>query len=84
MFYRHRQLTIQVGLILFCILFVAVTRTELTVKSQSSCVVPFYERPPTYSWNEFENVTVRIDDAWDEPERNAGRWAWDVFLVSGR
>ena len=71
MSYKHRQLTIQCGLIVFCILFLAVTRTEVIVNSQSSCFVPFYEKPPTYSWHEFENVAVRIDDSWEEPERNA-------------
>lgn len=68
---RHPQLTIQVGLILFCCLFIAVTRSEVTVNSQSSCLVPFWETPPKDSWHQHENVTVRIDDAWGEPERNA-------------
>lgn len=67
----HRQLRIQCGLILFCCLFIAVTRTELTVNSQSSCLVPFWETPPKDSWHKFENVTVRIDDAWAEADRNA-------------
>ena len=45
MSYKHRQLTIQFGLVLFCCLFIAVTRTEVTVSSQSSCMVPFWEFP---------------------------------------
>jgi hypothetical protein len=71
MSYRHRQLAIQFALILFCCLFVAVTRTEVLVNSQSSCIVPFWEAPPRDSWRQNENVTVRIDDAWPEPERDA-------------
>lgn len=71
MSYRHRQLTIQLALILFCCLFIAVTRTEVTVNSQSSCLVPFWETPPKDSWRQYENVTVRFDDAWSESERSA-------------
>jgi len=71
MSHRHRQLTLQLTLILFCCLFIAVTRTEVTVNSQSSCLVPFYETPPRDSWRQYENVTVRIDDTWGEAERNA-------------
>ena len=71
MSHTHRQRTIQFGLILFGCLFIAVTRTGSVVNSQSSCVVPFMGTPPRYSWRQNENVTVRIDDAWSESERNA-------------
>jgi hypothetical protein len=66
--YKQFQQTIQFSLIVFCCLFVAVTRTEVSVNSQS-CVVPHWETPPKDSWHQNEQVAVRIDDAWDPTER---------------
>jgi hypothetical protein len=43
--YKHREHTIQLSLIVFCCMFVAVTRTELPVSSQS-CIVPYLAAPP--------------------------------------
>jgi hypothetical protein len=80
MSYRHRQHAIQLGLIIFCCLFVVVTRTEIPVESQS-CIVPFWEPPPKDSWRQFEQIAVRIDDAWEESERLAfqqGIEKWNI------
>jgi len=68
MSYKHRQHTLQFAMILFCCLFVAVTRSEVSVDSQS-CVVPHWSPPPKDSWYKNEQVTVRIDDAWNETDR---------------
>lgn len=68
MSYKHRDRTIQLSLIVFCCLFVAVTRTELPVQSQS-CIVPHLGSPPKLSWYKNQQVAVRIDDAWTPDER---------------
>ena len=60
MSYRHRQLTLQLALVLFCCLFIAVTRTEVTVNSQSSCLVPFWETPPRDSWRQYETLQLGL------------------------
>src|ERR1051325_11134763 len=60
--------TIQLSLILFCCLFIAVTRSEVSVNSQS-CIVPHLASPPKLSWYKNQQVTVRIDDAWSPEER---------------
>ena len=53
------------------------------VNSQSSCLVPFYETPPRDSWHQYENVTVRIDDAWPEPERGAFQSGIEKWNLAG-
>ena len=68
MLYKRRDRTIQVSLIVFCCLFIAVTRTELLVSSQS-CIVPHLAPPPKFSWYKNQQVAVRIDDAWSPEER---------------
>ena len=68
MSYKHRQRTIQFCLILLCCLFLAVTRTEVSVNSQS-CVVPHFAPPPKDSWHKNEQIAVRIDDGWSPEER---------------
>jgi len=49
MSYKHRQRTIQFSLIVFCCLFVAVTRAEVPVDCQScTCIVGnWFPRPNT-------------------------------------
>ena len=66
--HQHQQRIIQFSLIVFCCFFVAVTRTEVSVNSES-CVVPYWEPPPKHSWLQFEQVAVRIDDKWNDIER---------------
>lgn len=63
---RHGQHLIQFTLIVFCCLFVTVARSEIAV---NSCPPPFVELPPKNSWRQFEQVAVRIDDAWNETDR---------------
>jgi hypothetical protein len=69
MSHKYAQRIVQVSLILFCCVFVAVTRTEVPANSQS-CIVPHWEAPPRDSWLQLEQVAVKIDDAWDELERS--------------
>ena len=70
MSYNYRQRIIQFSLILFCCLFVAATRAEVSVDGQScTCIVGFWNPPPKYSWYKNQQVAVRIDDAWDSTER---------------
>ena len=64
--YRHRQHVIQLCLIVFCCLFVAVTRSEVVVES---CPPAFLAPPPKLSWYQYESVAVRIDDAWSPEDR---------------
>lgn len=66
--YTHRERIIQLSLIVFCCLFVAVSRTEVSVNSQS-CIVPNLAPPPKFSWYKNQQVAVRIDDAWSPEER---------------
>lgn len=54
--YKNRERTIQLGLIVFCCLFIAVTRTEVSVNSQS-CIVPHLAPPPKFSW--YKNQQLR-------------------------
>src|SRR5688572_1713331 len=70
MSHKNAERTVQFSLIVFCCLFVAVTRVEVPAACQS-CIVPHWEAPPKNSWLQFEQVAVRIDDAWNEPDRNA-------------
>jgi len=67
--YKHRDRTIQLGLIVFCCLFVAVARTEVPVNSQS-CIVPHVAPPPKFSWYKNQQIAVRIDDAWSPEDIN--------------
>ena len=70
MSYQHKQRTIQLSLILFCCLFVAITRAEVSVGCQScTCIVGFWFSPPKHSWYSNQQVAVRIDDAWTDVER---------------
>ena len=64
MSYKHRQQVTQLSLIVFCCLFVAVTRTEVAVNSQEVCLLGHFGPPPKYSWYPGAQVAVRIDDAW--------------------
>ena len=66
--HQQEQRIVQFSLIVFCCLFVAVTRTEVSVSSET-CVVPYWEAPPKHSWLQFEQVAVRIDDKWNDIER---------------
>lgn len=68
MHYKHRDRSVQLGLIVFCCLFVAASRTEIPVNSQS-CIVPHIAPPPKFSWHKNQQVAVRIDDAWTAEER---------------
>lgn len=73
-----RQLAIQIGLIVFCVLFVMFTKSGVSVSSQvSTCVPPPHYPgypPPKMSWPENSTVTVKIDDTWtNESDRNAFR-----------
>lgn len=72
-----RQLAIQLGLILFCGIFLVFTNDSVPVSSQvTMCVppphVPGYP-PPKISWPQGTTVTVKIDDTWNESDRNAFR-----------
>ena len=70
MSYQHRQRTIQFSLIIFCCLFVAVTRAEVSVNCQGcTCIVGNLAPPPKSSWYANQQVAVRIDDAWTDVER---------------
>jgi hypothetical protein len=66
--YKYRERTIQLSLMVFCCLFVAVSRTEVSVNSQS-CIVPHLAPPPKFSWYKNQQVAVKIDDAWSPEER---------------
>lgn len=68
MSHKHSEHKIQFSLVIFCCLFVAVTRTEVSVESQS-CRIPYLAAPPKVSWYKNEQVTVRLDDTWSAPER---------------
>jgi hypothetical protein len=70
MSYQHRQRTIQFSLIIFCCLFVAVTRAEVSINCQGcTCIVGNLAPPPKSSWYANQQVAVRIDDAWTDVER---------------
>lgn len=70
--HRQRQRLIKLSLIVFCCIFVAVTRMETSTKSEAyenteviDCSFPPpWTIPPQFSWPQFTSVTVRIDDAW--------------------
>ena len=65
-----RQRIIQFSLIVFCCLFVAVTKAETSVDCQScTCIVGNLAGPPKFSWYTNQQVAVRIDDAWDPVDR---------------
>jgi len=66
--YRRQERTLQLCLIVFCCLFVTVTRSEVLVNSES-CIVPHLAPPPKFSWYKNQQVAVRIDDAWSPQER---------------
>ena len=68
MLHKNPQLIIKFSLILFCVLFVGITRIEEPASCQS-CVVGFWEPPPKDSWLQNEQVAVRIDDSWNSTER---------------
>ena len=89
--HASRQLAIQLGLIVFCFVFVVFTRSGVPVSSQiSTCVnPPRYPGipPPKWSWLPNSVVTVKIDDTWDQNDRDAfreGIQKWnDAFNCSG-
>lgn len=67
--HKHTERTIQISLIVLCCFFLAVMRNEVPANTQS-CIVPHWEAPPKDSWLQYEQVAVRIDDAWNESERS--------------
>ena len=73
--HASRQLAIQLGLIVFCFVFVVFTRSGVPVSSQiSTCVnPPRYPGipPPKWSWLPNSVVTVKFDDTWDQSDRDA-------------
>lgn len=87
-----RQLALQLGLIIFCVLFVTLMNGGNSVSSQvNTCVVPPHYPgypPPKISWPQNTIVTVKIDDTWtNESDRNAFRGGiekWnEAFNCSG-
>ena len=76
--HASRQLAIQSGLIVFCVLFIIFTRSGASVSSQvPDCAVPPHYPgypPPNMSWPYGSTVTVKIDDTWtNASDRNAFR-----------
>ena len=76
--HTSQQLAIQLGLIVFWVLFIIFTKSSVSVSSQvSTCVVPPHYPlypPPKISWPQNSIVTVKIDDAWtSNSDRNAFR-----------
>jgi hypothetical protein len=76
---------IKLGLILFCCIFVAITRfaTPNNAEAADCRIPPPFAFPPQYSWPQFTAVKVRIDDTWNEVQRNyfkQGIEKWNTAL----
>jgi hypothetical protein len=70
-----RQPAIQLGLVLFCGLFLVFTNGVSVSSQVSTCVSPPHIAgypPPKISWPQGSTVTVKIDDTWtNQSDRNA-------------
>lgn len=77
----NKKLFLQITILFSCLFVLTVIQSEIFVKAQTSCAAgpPFYGEiagdgyPPgsqtTFSWAANSNVIVKIDDEWNEEER---------------
>jgi predicted Zn-dependent protease len=75
----HNGLFLQIVILFFCLLALTAIKTENFVKAQTCCPgPPFYGETADgyspgdemkFSWAENSNITIKIDDEWNEAER---------------
>lgn len=82
-----KHLTLQVGILVSWLFLVILPITNENVEAQNTCPDIKYLAPlPGWSWHANAIVTVKIDDGWNEAERNAiadGNRKWNDFNCSG-
>jgi len=85
-----KHFLLQGSILTLWVWFVILPIIDTKVEAQGTCIDPVnykYLAPnPGWAWYANTSVTVRIDDGWDEPDRNAikdGNLKWNDLNCSG-